>query len=87
MALTYRTFPLRAPQRITWKQVYRQFGSDPAKGSDKFTVRDFRLKVLRELKKIKLAGPGLDYATERGVLILRPSIPAIAPVGQAQLTS
>ena len=24
--LVYRTFPLRDPQRITWKQVYRQFG-------------------------------------------------------------
>ena len=24
--LTYRTFPLRAPLRLTWRQVYRQFG-------------------------------------------------------------
>ena len=24
---TYRTFPLRAPLRLTWKQVYRQFGA------------------------------------------------------------
>ena len=24
--LVYRTFPLRAPQPITWKQVYRQIG-------------------------------------------------------------
>ena len=78
--LVYRTFPLRAPQRITWKQVYRQFGSDPAKASDKFTVRDFRLKVLRELKKIKLAWPDLNYATARGVLILLPSIPHISPI-------
>ena len=77
--LTYRTFTLRAPQRLTWKQVYRQFGSDPAKASDKFTVRDFRLKVLRELKKIKLAWPDLNYTTARGVLILHPSIPHISP--------
>ena len=27
--LTYRTFSLRAPQRLTWRQVYRQFGADP----------------------------------------------------------
>ena len=27
--LVYRTFPLRAPQRITWRQVYRQFGPGP----------------------------------------------------------
>ena len=40
--LVYRTFPLRAPQQITWKQVYRQFGSDPAKASDNVTVQNFR---------------------------------------------
>ena len=40
--LVYRTFPLRAPQRITWKQVYRQFGVNPDKASDKRTVDAFR---------------------------------------------
>ena len=78
--LVYRTFPLRAPQRITWRQVYRQFGSDPAKANDKNTVQDFRSKVLRELKKIKLAWPDLNYTTARGVLILLPSIPHISPI-------
>ena len=77
--LVYRTFPLRAPQRITWRQIYRQFGAHPDKASDKFTVRDFREKVLRELKKIKLAWPGLNYTTAKGVLILYPSTPAIPP--------
>ena len=32
--LVYRTFPLRAPLRLTWKQVYRQFGAHPDKASD-----------------------------------------------------
>ena len=77
--LTYRTFTLRAPQRLTWKQVYRQFGTDSAKVSNKFIVRDFRENVLRELKKIKTAWPDLNYATAKGVLILSPSKPAIAP--------
>ena len=77
--LVYRTFPLRAPQQITWRQIYRQFGAHPDKASDKFTVRDFREKVLRELKKIKLAWPGLNYTTAKGVLILLPSTPAIPP--------
>ena len=77
--LVYRTFPLRAPQRLTWKQVYRQFGSDPAKASDKNTVQDFRSKVLRELKKIKLAWPDLNYTTPPGLLILHRSIPHISP--------
>ena len=77
--LVYRTFPLRAPQRITWKQVYHQFGPDPDKASNKFTVRSFREKVLRELNKIKLAWSGLNYTTAPGVLILLPSVPTIAP--------
>ena len=83
--LVYRTFPLRASQRITWRQVYRQFGVDPARASDRVTVRNFQREVLRELKKIKLAWPGLNYTTAPGVLILHPSIPAIAPLDQAQL--
>ena len=78
--LVYRTFPLRAPQRITWRQMYRQFGAHPDKASDKVAVQAFRRKVLRELKKIKLAWPGLNYSTAPGLLILHPSTPTIAPV-------
>ena len=85
--LVYRTFTLRAPLRLTWRLLYGQFGADPDKASDKFIVRNFRTKCLRELKKIKIAWPELNYATSKGVLILHPSTPAIAPVGQAQVTS
>ena len=85
--LVYRTFPLRAPLRITWRQVYRQFGVHPSKASDKRTVQNFRSEVLRELKKIKLAWPELNYSTAPGVLILLPSTPAIAPLNQGQLGS
>ena len=85
--LTYRTFALRGPQQLTWRQMYRQFGAHPAKAGDKFTVHAFRYKVLRELKKITLAWPELNYATAPGVLILLPSTPAIAPLNQGQLGS
>ena len=85
--LTYRTFALRAPLRITWRRLYRQFGTDPAKASDKRTVKIFRRQAPRELKKIKLAWPELNYATAPGVLILHPSIPAIPPSEQRQLAS
>ena len=54
--LTYRTFALTRPLRLSWKHLC-QFGADPAKANNKFTVRSFREKVLRELKKIKLACP------------------------------
>ena len=77
--LVYRTFSLRAPQRLTWRQVYRQFGADPDKASDKQAVKFFRRRILRELKKIKLAWPELNYSTAPGVLILHPSKPAIPP--------
>ena len=59
--------------------MYRQFGVDPAKASDNVTIQDFRSKVLRELKKIKLAWPDLNYGTARGLLILYPSVPRIPP--------
>ena len=85
--LVYRTFALRAPLRLSWQQVYGQFGRHPDKASDKNTVQMFRRAALRELKKIKLAWPSLNYATAPGVLILHPSTPAIAPVEQSQLTS
>ena len=85
--LVYRTFSLRAPLRLTWRLLYSQFGAHPAKSSDKRTVQNFRSEALRELKKIKLAWPGLIYTTAPGVLILHPSTPAIAPIEQAQLTS
>ena len=85
--LVYRTFTLRASQRLTWRQLYRQFGAHPDKASDKFIVRNFRTKCLRELKKIKTAWPELNYSMATGVLILHPSTPAIAPLNQGLLTS
>lgn len=77
--LTYRTFGLKRPLRLSWKRLYQQFGVDPAKANDKVTVQAFRRKVLRELVKIKNAWPDLNYTTGKGVLILPPSKPIIPP--------
>ena len=77
--LNYRTFALRAPLRLSWPTLYRQFGADPAKANNIRTVDDFRTDSLRELKKIKTAWPELNYSTAKGVLILFPSKPSIAP--------
>ena len=85
--LAYRTFTLKFPLRLTWRQLYRQFGLDPDKASDANTVQMFRRNALRELKKIKLAWPELNYATAKGVLILYPSKPSIAPVEQLSLVN
>ena len=81
--LTYRIFTLKSPQRLTWRQLYRQFGAVPAKASDNSTVQAFRYKVIRELKKIKLAWKDLNYSTAPGVLILYPSEPVIPPAPAA----
>ena len=77
--LTYRTFSLREPIRLPWERLYRQFGVDPAKAGDKRTVDAFRTDCLRELKKIKIAWTDLNCSTAKGVLILSPSKPSIAP--------
>ena len=75
--LNYRTFGLDRPFQLTWPQLYRQFGSNPARATDKNAVHDFRKDCLRELKKLKDAWPGLDYATPAGVLELRHSEPSV----------
>ena len=76
--LTYRLFGLTEPLSLTWRQLYRQFGSNPAR-ADTRTVDYFRTDVLRELEKLKDAWPDLDYNTPKGRLMLRPARPLIAP--------
>ena len=83
--LAYRTFTLKHPLRLTWRQVYRQFGPNPNSTATHDAVQNFRRRILRELKKIKLAWPDLNYSTAPGVLILHPSTPTIAPLNQGQL--
>ena len=74
-------FSLRGPQAIIWRQLYRQFGKDPARAKDRVTVRNFQRKSLRELKKIEMAWPELNYSTEPGVLVLLPTRPQIESRG------
>ena len=78
--LVYRTFALRTPQRLTWRQLYHQFGPTPNNAATHDAVQNFRRRILRELKKIKLAWKDLNYSTAPGVLILHPSTPTIPPV-------
>ena len=74
--LTYRTFALDVPLRLTWRQIYRQFGSTTK--TDTRTRDYFRADVIRELRKLKISWPELDYRTPRGCLELRPTPPRIA---------
>ena len=77
--LTYRTFNLTRPLRLTWRQLYRRFGANPDKATKQGTVDNFRRDCLRELEKIQRAWPDLHYRTVKGALLLSPSPPAIAP--------
>ena len=77
MWLTYRTFTLDAPLRLTWRQLYRQFGSTTK--TDEMTITNFLAKVLRELRKLKTTWPDIDYRILRGGLELRPTPPRIPP--------
>ena len=77
--LVYRTFTLKRPLRLSWKQLYRQFGADAEKEGNKSKVNHFRANCLRELKKINRAWPDLHYQTVTGALVLLPSPPRIPP--------
>jgi len=83
MWLSYKTFSLysrgKAPERLSWARLYRQFGVDPAKADDPQTVKNFRKDFLRELTKLRAAWPALSYATPRGCLEIRPCPPSVPP--------
>lgn len=84
MWLSYKTFSLLngagpKSQRLSWQQLYTQFGKDPAAAADKTTVQNFRKDVLRELHKLKLCWPSLDYGTPEGALEVRGCSPSIPP--------
>ena len=84
MWLSYKTYSLLTAtgaksQRLSWHQLYAQFGKDPAKASDKVTVDAFRTDALRELRKLRLCWPTLDYKTPKGFLEIRGCQPSIPP--------
>ena len=86
--LTYRTFALKRPLCLSWRQLYRQFGADPAQLEKRgFTINRFRAACLRELKKINPAWPDLNYHTVTGGLVVSPSPPRIPPSAQLRLIS
>ena len=82
MWISYRTFALKEPVALRWRDLYRQFGAHPSKAGDKITVARFRQKALRELKKIEEAWPDLNWGLARGVLIVAPSKPSLPPRSQ-----
>jgi hypothetical protein len=83
MWLSYKTFTLHSqgkkPERLTWDQLYRQFGADPSMAEDKNTVQNFRKDVLREVAKLKISWPQLEVRVTPGAIEIRPCEPSIQP--------
>ena len=77
--LTYRTFTLKGPLRLSWPTLYRQFGAEPGKAGERFIVANFRRRCIRELGKIRTAWPDLIYRLPHGALVIEPARPRILP--------
>ena len=65
---------------LSWQQTLPPVRSGPGQSQRQpYCSEIFVRDCLRELKKIKLAWPGLNCSLGKGVLILLPSTPTIAP--------
>lgn len=73
MWLTYRVSYMQRETVIPWTALEVQMGADYTE------TKNFTRKVKRELKKIKLVWPELDYRTPRGRLVLKPCPPHVRP--------
>ena len=73
MWLTYRVSYLGREAVIPWTALEAQMGADYGE------TKNFTRKAKRELRKIKLVWPELDYATPRGRLVLKPCPPHVRP--------
>ncbi len=76
--LTYRLFRLDRPLVLPWVQLYRQFAPEPGRANAN-VVNAFRMRMLRELRKLQPAWPGLQYGLKHGALVLRPTVSRISP--------
>lgn len=70
---------LKERDRLSWPQLYIQFGADPSLASDNTTVQNFRRDVLREIAKLRIPWPELDVRTTQGCLDIHACMPSIAP--------
>lgn len=73
MWLTYRVSYMKTEAVIPWKALETQMGADYTE------TKNFTRNVKRELRRIKLVWPELDYATPRGRLVLKPCPPHVRP--------
>jgi hypothetical protein len=83
MWLSYKTFSLyskgRKSEKLSWERLYRQFGSDPSRADDRYVVRDFAKDAKREIRKLKLCWPDLQFSIPTGGLEIRACPPSVPP--------
>jgi hypothetical protein len=77
MFFTYRVSYLKKPAFIPLAALHQQFGAEYK------DIKNFKRKVQREMLKIKLAWPQLNYEMQPGRLALLPSQPSIPPLPPA----
>lgn len=76
MFLTYRVSYLKKPAPIPFVALHQQFGAEYK------DIKNFKKKMRRELIKIKLAWPQLNYELLPGRLLVNPSQPSIPPAAK-----
>lgn len=69
--LTFRVFTLNKTQKIPWKTLHQQVGSDYTR------VGDFRRKSILALQKINAIWPNLKLDEDTDTLIIKPSKPHV----------
>lgn len=81
--LSYKTYSLYTksakPKTLLWPLLYRQFAANPSLSADQNVVNAFRVKFLREMTKIQISWPALDYELPRGGILIKPCMPSIEP--------
>lgn len=80
--LTHRMSYLREPSRITWEQLYFQFGSQFSK------LAKFKFEFLEHLDIVKIIYPDLNVEVDPRYLILKPSnthVPMVAGAKRSKL--
>lgn len=78
--LTYRVSYMKNATAISWEQLHKQIGADY---SGDHGLNEFTKAAKRELRKLKVAWPQLQYATPRGRLMLYPSEPSVSKTIEA----
>lgn len=75
MWLTHRLTWIHHPLHLSWEQLHAQFGANYAQ------PKHFATEAKRELRKLRVVWPELQYALPRGRLVVYPGRPQVPQKG------